>query len=139
MAIRKMKPITNGQRGMSRLVNTDLDNVRPEKSLTVPLKSAYGRDNYGHRTCRDRQKGHKRLYRIIDFKRNKLDIPARVESIEYDPNRTANIALLFYVDGEKRYILAPKGLKKGDMVMAGSQAEIKPGNALKIKDMPVLI
>ena len=137
MAIRKMKAMTNGTRHMSRLVNEDLDNVRPEKSLTVPLKSAYGRDNYGHRTCRDRQKGHKRLYRIIDFKRNKLDVPARVESIEYDPNRTANIALLFYVDGEKRYILAPKGLKKGDMVMAGSQAEIKPGNALKIKDMPV--
>lgn len=84
--------MTNGTRHMSRLVNEDLDNVRPEKSLTVPLKSAYGRDNYGHRTCRDRQKGHKRLYRIIDFKRNKLDVPARVESIEYDPNRTANIA-----------------------------------------------
>lgn len=112
MAIRKMKPITNGTRHMSRLVNDELDKVRPEKSLTVPLKSAYGRDNYGHRTCRDRQKGHKRLYRIIDFKRNKLDVPARVATIEYDPNRSANIALLFYADGEKRYILAPKGLKK---------------------------
>ena len=134
MAIRKMKPITNGTRHMSRLVNDELDKVRPEKSLTVPLKSAYGRDNYGHRTCRDRQKGHKRLYRIIDFKRNKLDVPARVATIEYDPNRSANIALLFYVDGEKRYILAPKGLKKGDIVSAGSKAEIKPGNALKLKD-----
>ncbi|MGL5701937.1 MAG: 50S ribosomal protein L2, partial [Cetobacterium sp.] len=115
----------------------DLDKVRPEKSLTTPLKSAYGRDNYGHRTCRNRDKGHKRLYRIIDFKRNKLDVPAKVVSLEYDPNRTANIALLSYADGEKRYILAPKGLKKGDIVMAGSNAEIKPGNALKLKEMPV--
>ena len=110
MAIRKLKAITNGTRGMSRLVN-ELDNVRPEKSLTAPLSSAYGRDNYGHRTCRDRQKGHKRLYRIIDFKRNKLDIPARVQTIEYDPNRTANIALLFYVDGEKRYYAFKHGCK----------------------------
>ncbi|WP_297405023.1 50S ribosomal protein L2 [uncultured Cetobacterium sp.] len=137
MAIRKLNAITNGTRHMSRLVNEDLDKVRPEKSLTTPLKSAYGRDNYGHRTCRNREKGHKRLYRIIDFKRNKLDVPAKVVSLEYDPNRTANIALLSYADGEKRYILAPKGLKQGDIVMAGSNAEIKPGNALKLKEMPV--
>jgi len=137
MAIKKMKAITNGTRGMSRLVNKELDKVRPEKTLTVPLKASYGRDNYGHRTVRDKQKGHKRLYRIIDFKRNKLDIPAKVATLEYDPNRSANIALLHYVDGEKRYILAPKGLKQGDMVMAGPNAEIKVGNALKIKDMPV--
>lgn len=137
MAIRKMKAMTPGTRHMSRMVNKELDQVRPEKSLTVPLKSAYGRDNYGHRTGRNREKGHKRLYRIIDFKRNKLDIPARVATIEYDPNRSANIALLFYVDGEKRYILAPKGLEKGTMVMAGANAEIKIGNALKLKDMPV--
>ncbi|MBP6062981.1 MAG: 50S ribosomal protein L2 [Fusobacteriaceae bacterium] len=137
MAIRKMKAMTPGTRHMSRMVNKELDQVRPEKSLTVPLKSAYGRDNYGHRTGRNREKGHKRLYRIIDFKRNKLDIPARVATIEYDPNRSANIALLFYVDGEKRYILAPKGLEKGTMVMAGVNAEIKIGNALKLKDMPV--
>lgn len=137
MAIKKMKAMTNGTRHMSKIVNKELDMVRPEKSLTVPLKSAYGRDNYGHRTARNRQKGHKRLYRIIDFKRNKLDIPARVATLEYDPNRTANIALLFYVDGEKRYILAPKGLKQGDIVMAGSNAEVKPGNAMKLKDMPV--
>ena len=129
--------MTNGTRHMSRLVNEDLDNVRPEKSLTVPLKSAYGRDNYGHRTCRDRQKGHKRLYRIIDFKRNKLDVPARVESIEYDPNRTANIALLNYADGEKRYILAPVGLNVGDKIVSGPEADIKPGNALPLKNMPV--
>jgi large subunit ribosomal protein L2 len=133
-----MKAMTNGTRHMSYLVSEELDkNVRPEKSLTAPLKSAYGRDNYGHRTFRNRQKGHKRLYRIIDFKRNKLDVPAKVASIQYDPNRTANIALLHYVDGEKRYILAPKGLVAGDVVMAGANAEIKPGNALKLKDMPV--
>ncbi|MBZ4683755.1 MAG: large subunit ribosomal protein [Fusobacteriaceae bacterium] len=138
MAIRKLKAITNGTRHMSRLVNEEIDkNKRPEKSLTVPLKAAYGRDNYGHRTARNKQKGHKRLYRIIDFKRNKLDVPAKVASIEYDPNRTANIALLVYADGEKRYILAPKGLKVGDVVMAGEKAEIKVGNALKLKDMPV--
>ena len=138
MAIRKMKAMTNGTRHMSYLVSEELDkNVRPEKSLTVPLNSAYGRDNYGHRTGRNTQKGHKRMYRIIDFKRNKLDIPAKVASIQYDPNRTANIALLHYVDGEKRYILAPKGLVAGDVVMEGATAEIKPGNALKLKDMPV--
>ncbi|MGL4393387.1 MAG: 50S ribosomal protein L2 [Fusobacteriaceae bacterium] len=137
MAIRKMKAMTPGTRHMSRLVDKELDRVRPEKSLTGPLKSSYGRDNYGHRTGRNREKGHKRLYREIDFKRNKLDIPARVATIEYDPNRTANIALLFYVDGEKRYILAPKGLKKGDTLVAGKDAEIKIGNALKLKDMPV--
>ncbi len=138
MALKKLKPMTPGTRGMSVLVAEEVNkNARPEKSLTVPLRSAYGRDNYGHRTGRNREKGHKRLYRIIDFKRNKLEIPARVASIEYDPNRTANIALLFYVDGEKRYILAPKGLKVGDTVVAGEKADIKVGNALKLKDLPV--
>ncbi len=138
MALKKLKPMTPGTRGMSILVAEEVNkNARPEKSLTVPLKSAYGRDNYGHRTGRNREKGHKRLYRIIDFKRNKLEIPARVASIEYDSNRTANIALLFYVDGEKRYILAPKGLKVGDTVIAGEKADIKVGNALKLKDLPV--
>lgn len=138
MPIKKLKAMTNGTRHMSMLVNNEIDkNKRPEKSLTVPLKSSYGRDNYGHRTCRNRQKGHKRLYRIIDFKRNKLDIPAKVASIEYDPNRTANIALLHYVDGEKRYMLAPKGLEVGDVIMAGEKADIKVGNALKLKDLPV--
>lgn len=137
MAIKKMRPTSDGVRHMSRLVVPELSKVRPEKSLTVPLKSAYGRDNYGHRTNVNRQKGHKRLYRIIDFKRNKLDVPARVVTIEYDPNRTANIALLHYADGAKAYILAPKGLKVGDVVMNGSNAEIKVGNALKLKEMPV--
>ncbi len=138
MALKKLKPMTPGTRGMSILVAEEVNkNARPEKSLTVPLKSAYGRDNYGHRTGRNREKGHKRLYRIIDFKSNKLEIPAIVASFEYDPNRTANIALLFYVDGEKRYILAPKGLKVGDTVIAGEKADIKVGNALKLKDLPV--
>ena len=131
MPIKKLKPITSGTRHMSILVNTELDKVRPEKSLTEPLGSSYGIDNYGHRTGRNRHKGHKRLYRIIDWKRNKIGVPAKVATLEYDPNRTANIALLHYVDGEKRYILAPNGLKKGDVVLAGDTAEIKPGNALK--------
>ena len=102
MPIQKYKPTTPGRRNMSRLIDTEITKTTPEKSLTVPLKASYGRDNYGHRTGRNIQKGHKKLYRIIDFKRNKFDIPAKVASIEYDPNRSANIALLHYVDGEKR-------------------------------------
>ena len=138
MPIKKLKPTTPGMRGMTRLVNDDIDkNKRPEKSLTVPLGASYGRDNYGHRTGRNKQKGHKRLYRIIDFKRNKFDIPGIVKSIEYDPNRSANIALLFYADGEKRYILAPNGLKLNDEVISSEKAEPKIGNALKLKNMPV--
>ena len=137
MPIKKLKPITSGTRHMSILVNNELDKVRPEKSLVEPLGSSYGIDNYGHRTGRNRHKGHKRLYRVIDWKRNKLGVPAKVATLEYDPNRTANIALLHYVDGEKRYILAPNGLKKGDVVLAGEGAEIKPGNALKLKDLPI--
>ena len=137
MTIKKLKPMTSGTRHMSILVNKELDKVRPEKTLVEPLGSSYGIDNYGHRTGRNREKGHKRLYRVIDWKRNKLGVPAKVATLEYDPNRTANIALLHYVDGEKRYILAPNGLKKGDTVLAGEGAEIKPGNALKLKDLPV--
>ena len=137
MPIKKLKPMTSGTRHMSILVNKELDKVRPEKTLVEPLGSSYGIDNYGHRTGRNREKGHKRLYRVIDWKRNKLGVPAKVATLEYDPNRTANIALLHYVDGEKRYILAPNGLKKGDTVLAGEGAEIKPGNALKLKDLPV--
>ena len=137
MPIKKLKPMTSGTRHMSILVNKELDKVRPEKTLVEPLGSSYGIDNYGHRTGRNREKGHKRLYRVIDWKRNKLGVPAKVATLEYDPSRTANIALLHYVDGEKRYILAPNGLKKGDTVLAGEGAEIKPGNALKLKDLPV--
>lgn len=137
MPIKKLKPITSGTRHMSILVNNELDKVRPEKSLVEPLGSSYGIDNYGHRTGRNRHKGHKRLYRVIDWKRNKDGVPAKVATVEYDPNRTANIALLHYVDGEKRYILAPNGLKKGDIVLSGEGADIKPGNALKLKDLPI--
>ncbi len=137
MPIKKLKPITSGTRHMSILVNNELDKVRPEKSLVEPLGSSYGIDNYGHRTGRNRHKGHKRLYRVIDWKRNKDGVPAKVATVEYDPNRTANIALLHYVDGEKRYILAPNGLKKGDVVLSGEGADIKPGNALKLKDLPI--
>ena len=137
MPIKKLKPITSGTRHMSILVNNELDKVRPEKSLVEPLGSSYGIDNYGHRTGRNRHKGHKRLYRVIDWKRNKDGVPAKVATVDYDPNRTANIALLHYVDGEKRYILAPNGLKKGDVVLSGEGADIKPGNALKLKDLPI--
>lgn len=137
MPIKKLKPITSETRHMSILVNTELDKVRPEKTLVELLSSSYGIDNYGHRTGRNRHKGHKRLYRVIDWKRNKDGVPAKVATVEYDPNRTANIALLHYVDGEKRYILAPNGLKKGDVVLSGEGADIKPGNALKLKDLPI--
>lgn len=136
MAIRKLKPKTSGTRHASFVVNDYLDAVRPLKSLTTPLKSAYGRDNYGHRTAVNRRKGHKRLYRIIDFKRNKRDVPGKVASLEYDPNRSCHIALIHYEDGEKRYIIAPKGLNKGDLVLSSSSAEIKPGNSMPLGDMP---
>ena len=137
MAVRKFKPTTPGQR--HKIIGTfeEITASVPEKSLVFGKRSTGGRNNVGKMTMRYMGGGHKRKYRLIDFKRNKDGVPAVVKTIEYDPNRSARIALLFYADGEKRYILAPKGLKKGDMVMAGSQAEIKPGNALKIKDMPV--
>ena len=137
MPIKKLKPITSGTRHMSILVNTELDKVRPEKSLTEPLGSAYGIDNYGHRTGRNRHKGHKRLYRVIDWKRNKIGVPAKVATLEYDPNRTANIALICYADGEKAYILAPAGLKVGMKVMSGAEAEVRPGNCLPLSAIPV--
>jgi len=115
----------------------ELDKVEPEKSLLEPIKKTAGRNSYGRITVRHRGGGAKRKYRIIDFKRDKDGIPAEVLSIEYDPNRSANIALLLYEDGEKRYILAPLGLKKGATVISGSTADIIPGNAMKIKDIPV--
>jgi large subunit ribosomal protein L2 len=114
----------------------EITKTKPEKSLTVKLKKHSGRNNQGKITTRHRGGGAKRAYRLIDFKRNKLGVPARVAAIEYDPNRTANIALLHYLDGEKRYILAPVGLKVGDQVMAGPEAEIRPGNALPLKNIP---
>lgn len=137
MAIKKYKPTTNGRRGMTSLDFQDLTTDKPEKSLLSPLHGRGGRNNQGRLTVRHQGGGHKRQYRIIDFKRNKDGIPGRVATIEYDPNRSANIALINYADGEKRYILAPKNLKVGTVIMSGKDADIKIGNALQLKDIPV--
>jgi large subunit ribosomal protein L2 len=137
MAIRKLKPNTPGTRFMSIAGFEEITKSTPEKSLTVSLKKSGGRNNLGRLTSRHRGGGHKRKYRIIDFKRDKAGIPAKVFSIEYDPNRTSRIALLHYADGEKRYIIAPDGLKVGDELMSGDGSEIRVGNALKLKDMPL--
>ncbi len=137
MAIRKLKPNTPGTRFMSIAGFEEITKSTPEKSLTVALKKSGGRNNLGRMTARHRGGGHKRKYRIIDFKRDKFGIPAKVFSIEYDPNRTSRIALLHYADGEKRYIIAPDGLKVGDELMSGDGSEIRIGNALKLKDMPL--
>lgn len=137
MAIKNFKPTTNGRRKMSTLVNEEITKTTPEKSLTVTLKKNGGRNNQGRITVRHHGGGEKRKYRIIDFKRNKFDIEGRVASIEYDPNRSANIALINYLDGEKRYIIAPKGLKVNDKVISGESVDIKIGNALPIMNIPV--
>jgi large subunit ribosomal protein L2 len=136
MPIRKYKPTSPGRRSMSVSTFEEITKKRPEKSLIVPLKSKAGRNNRGRITTRHQGGGHKRFYRIIDFKRNKPGVPARVAGIEYDPNRSARIALLFYVDGEKRYILAPLGLKVGDTVVSGPEAPIRNGNALPLRNIP---
>ena len=137
MAIRNYKPTTPGRRKMSALVNEEITTNVPEKSLTVTIKKNGGRNNQGKITVRHHGGGEKRKYRIIDFKRNKLNVPGSVATIEYDPNRTANIALINYADGEKRYIIAPKGLKVGMTIQAGESADIKVGNALPIMNIPV--
>lgn len=137
MAIKKYKPTSPGRRFFTGYTFEEVTTDKPEKSLLAPLKKSSGRNSYGRITVRHRGGGHKRRFRIIDFKRDKDDIKARVASIEYDPNRSARIALLHYVDGEKRYILAPLGLKVGQMVMSGSGAEIRPGNALPLRQIPV--
>ena len=137
MAIRNYKPTTPGRRKMSALVNEEITTSTPEKSLTVTIKKNSGRNNQGKITVRHQGGGVKRKYRIIDFKRNKENVPGTVASIEYDPNRTANIALISYADGEKRYILAPKGLEVGATIEAGENADIKVGNALPIMNIPV--
>ncbi len=137
MAIRKLKPNTPGTRFMSISSFEEITKTSPEKSLTVSLKKSGGRNNLGRVTSRHRGGGHKRRYRIIDFKREKYGVPAKVFSIEYDPNRTSRIALLNYSDGEKRYILAPEGLKVGDTLMSGSGSEIKVGNSLPLKEIPL--
>ncbi|MDS1030421.1 50S ribosomal protein L2 [Bacillota bacterium LX-D] len=137
MAIKKFKPITPGRRQMTVSSFEEITASEPEKSLLQPLKKSAGRNKQGRLTVRHRGGGHKRMYRIIDFKRNKDGIPAKVATIEYDPNRSANIALLNYVDGEKRYIIAPNGLQVGDTVVSGPDADIKTGNALPLKKIPV--
>ena len=137
MGIRKYKPTTNGRRNMNGYDFAEITKSAPEKSLLAPLKHKAGRNSYGHITVRHRGGGVKRQYRIIDFKRIKDNVPATVKAIEYDPNRTANIALLVYADGTKSYILAPKGLKVGMTVQSGPDADIKVGNALPLKNIPV--
>ena len=136
MAIKTFKPMTPGTRGMSKLVNTEITKSTPEKSLTVTLKKSGGRNNQGKITLRHRGGGEKRKYRIIDFKRNKDGIIGTVSSIEYDPNRTCNIALITYADGEKRYIIAPKGLTVGMKIESGENVDIKVGNALLLANIP---
>ncbi len=136
MAIKKYKPTTPGRRGMTTLVNEEITASSPEKSLTVSFGKTGGRNNRGCITTRHIGGGHKRLYRIIDFKRNKDNIDAKVATIEYDPNRSANIALLHYVDGEKRYIIAPKDLKVGQVIVSGTKTDVKIGNACELKNMP---
>ena len=136
MAIKKYKPTTPGRRGMTGLTFEEITKTTPEKSLTVSLKKTGGRNNTGRITTRHIGGGHKQLYRIIDFKRNKDGIPATVKAVEYDPNRNCNICLVVYADGEKRYILAPKGLEVGMKVESGEKVDIKVGNALEMKYMP---
>ena len=137
MAIKKIKPVTPGSRFRSNFGFEEITKSNPEKSLTVSLKKSGGRNNHGRITSRHRGGGHKRRYRVIDFKRDKHNIISKVFSIEYDPNRSSRIALLHYIDGEQRYILAPNGLKVGDTIVSGSGSEISVGNALPLKEMPL--
>jgi len=137
MAIKKYKPTTNGRRNMTSLTFEEITKTTPEKSLLSPLKKKGGRNNTGKITVRHQGGGHKRKYRLIDFKRNKDDIVGIVAAIEYDPNRSANIALINYADGEKRYILAPEGLMVGQKILSGENADIKVGNALPLMKIPV--
>ena len=137
MPVKPYKPTSPGRRGMTAVVGEKLSSERPEKKLIQKQSQSGGRNNRGRITSRFRGGGHKRLYRQIDFRRNKVGVPAKVARIEYDPNRSARIALLYYADGEKRYILCPVGLEIGSMVQAGSDADIRPGNALPLSAMPL--
>src|SRR5689334_18897538 len=137
MPVKQYRPTSPGRRGMSVSTFEEITKTRPEKSLTVRLKKHAGRNNQGKITTRHRGGGAKRAYRLIDFKRNKLDVPAKVAAIEYDPNRSARIALLHYVDGEKRYILAPDGLGVGTTITSGPDADILVGNALPLSKIPL--
>jgi len=137
MGIKKYKPTSPGRRGMSVSDFAEITSTTPEKSLLAPLSKQAGRNNNGRITVRHQGGGHKRRYRVIDFKRNKDGVPAQVATVEYDPNRSARIALLHYADGEKRYILAPKGLEVGQKIESGPEADIRPGNALPLANIPV--
>ena len=137
MAVKKYKPITPGQRGMTGYSFEEITKTTPERSLIVEKRKSGGRNSYGRVTVRHRGGGNKRQIRLVDFKRNKMNIPARVAAIEYDPNRTARLALLYYVDGEKRYIVAPLDLRVNDMVISGPSAEVRPGNSLPLSNIPV--
>ena len=137
MPVKSYKPTTSSRRKMSTLVNDEITKTTPEKNLVVTVKKNSGRNNQGKITVRHQGGGAKRKYRIIDFKRNKLDVPGTVSAIEYDPNRTANIALISYKDGEKRYIIAPNTLKVGDVIVSSENADIKVGNTLPIMNIPV--
>src|SRR5690349_20212691 len=137
MPIRQFKPVTKGTRFRSVSDFSDITTTTPEKSLLEPIKKSGGRDNHGHISMRRRGGGHKRQYRIIDFKRNKHGVMATVTSVEYDPNRSARIALVTYEDGEKRYVLHPKGLSVGDKIVAGPGSDIRLGNALPLGEMPL--
>jgi len=137
MAVKKYKPTTPGQRNKTGYTFEEITKKTPERSLIIPLRKSGGRNAHGRVTVRHRGGGHRRFIRIVDFKRDKLGVPARVAAIEYDPNRTARLALLFYADGAKRYIVAPLGVKVGDMLMSGPDAEIRDGNSLPIANIPV--
>jgi len=137
MAIKVYKPTSPGQRHRTQVAFDEVTRSEPERSLLRSLSHKAGRNSYGRITVRHRGGGHKRQYRVIDFKRNKLDVPARVESIEYDPNRSARIALVVYADGERRYVIAPLGLKVGDTIVSGDAAEIRVGNALPLQRIPL--
>ncbi len=137
MAVKKYKPTTPGQRGMTGYTFEEITKTTPERSLIIPLRKTGGRNAHGRVTVRHRGGGHRRFIRIVDFKRDKLGVPARVAAIEYDPNRTARLALLFYADGAKRYIIAPLGLKVGETIVSGPEVEIRTGNALPIANIPV--
>ena len=137
MALVKMKPTSPGRRAMVKVVNADLHKGEPVAALVESQKRGSGRNNNGHITTRHKGGGHKQHYRVVDFRRNKDGIPAKVERLEYDPNRSANIALLLYADGERRYIIAPKGVTAGTQLMSGAEAPIKPGNCLPLRNIPV--
>jgi large subunit ribosomal protein L2 len=137
MAIKIYRPTSAGRRDMSAPAFTEITRSKPERSLLAPLRKKGGRNNRGVITMRHQGGGHKRRYRIIDFRRDKWDIPARIESVEYDPNRSARIALVVYRDGERRYILAPNEIRVGDTIMSGPNAEVRPGNALPIRNIPL--